>query len=113
MLRNAAANELGVRPCPRHRALEPLAQRHLDAEAELALRLCRIAVALAGVVPVPARPHLDAAFAARDGEDFLGKLADRGLDAARKVVDVAGLAAQCAGGEAARNVLHIDEVARA
>src|SRR4051794_20767066 len=111
MTRHARLDPLEVLARPGDRPLEPVAQPNLGAEAELALGLRRIAVALAGVVPLARRRERDRRRVAGELVDRLGELADRRLHAGGEVVDLAGPAAQRAGLEPARHVLDMDQVA--
>src|SRR4051794_3820278 len=112
MTRHARLDPLDVLARPGDRPLEPVAQLDLGAEVELALGLRRIAVALAGVVPLARRRERDRRWVAGELVDRLGELADRRFHAGGQVVDLAGAAAQRAGRQAGGHVLDVDEVAR-
>ena len=86
---DAGVDPVDVGPHPVHRRGKAVVERHPRLEAEAALGLLGASEAMAGAVPVPGRPELEIAVVAAEPVDCLGELADRGLGAARQVVDVA------------------------
>ena len=72
---------------------ETVVERHRRLEAELAARLLGAPEAEDRVIPRTARRDLELRARAAQLDDQLGELADRRLDAAREVVDVARRAA--------------------
>src|SRR4051794_24514736 len=112
VLRDAPIDEIQVLARPGDRAAQPVLERRPSYEAELALGLLGAAEAQDRVIPRPGRRDLELRARTAQLDDQLRELADRRLDAARQVVDIAGLAALGTGQEAACDILDVDEVAR-
>src|SRR6185503_9733065 len=110
--RHRRADQRLVRTRPGDGLLQAWLEAHGGAEAELARRLLRAAVALDRVVPGARGTLQQPRSIARQAVDQPGERGDRGLDAARQVVDVAGLAAPRRGDQPLDDVLDVDEVAR-
>ena len=79
-----------------YRLSQPVFQADLGAKPELSISLSCAAEAMPRAVPLPRGPGQHRRAGAGEPDDLLCQLADRGLDAAREVVDVAGIAPRSA-----------------
>src|SRR2546421_624622 len=65
---------------------------------------------MAGYITSRGRELLDPRCVSRHAIDRLRELPDRGLDAAREVVDITGLADGCAAEKTVDDIAHVDEI---
>ena len=109
---DARFDQAQILPGPVDGSLEAILEWRRGLEVELALRLLDASEPPAGAIPVAGWKQLDAGRVVGQVVDQLCELADRGLFAARQVVDVSGQPPIGAGQQSFDEVADVDEVPR-